>query len=138
MTRSRAIHGLFFPPNGPLLRTRLTGPRGVASGLVLVDTGASMSAVDREVARELALPSPGAVGWRAIHQARDEITALRSATLQIADDPRNWELQLIEIPNIQDRIAGYRLVAVLGLDFIERCKLWIDGPARTFTLELPR
>lgn len=137
MTRSRAIHGLFFP-SGPLLRTRVVGPAGFASGLVLVDTGAAMSAIDRDVARELKLDSPGAVEWRGINQARGEITPLRTGRLQIAEDPREWELHLIEIPNLHDRIAGYRLVAVLGLDFLDRCKLTIDGPARTFTLELPR
>lgn len=137
MTRSRAIHGLFFP-SGPLLRSRLLGPGGAAAGVLLVDTGASMSAVDRDIARELKLASPGAVTWRAINQATDEITPLRAAHLVIADDPREWDVHLIEIPNLQDRIAGYRLVAVLGLDFLDRCKLAIDGPARTFTLELPR
>jgi predicted aspartyl protease len=105
---------------------------------LLVDTGASMSAVDRDVARRLKLESPGAVEWRAINQAHADITPLRSAAVQIADDPRHWELQLIEIPNVQDRIAGYRLIAILGLDFLDRCKLTLDGPARTFTLELPR
>lgn len=138
-TRASPIHGLLYPAYGPLVRGRLVGPGGVSTaGLVLCDTGASMSAVDRDVARSLALPSPGAATWQGIGGDGAGLAPLRRVRVVIEPDARQWELDLIETANLRSRIAGYTLVALLGWDFLDQCKLTIDGPARTFHLELPR
>jgi hypothetical protein len=138
VTRVRPLRGLFFPGVGPLVRARLHGPGGSADGLVLVDTGASLSAVDRELALALKLPSHGAAEWRAVTRDHPEVAPLRLGRLQLGDDPRLFELDLIEVPNLRHRIRGYQLVALLGWDFLDQCKLTIDGPGGTFVLELPR
>lgn len=138
MTRVRTIRGLFFPGVGPLLRAGLSGPGGHTDGLALVDTGASMSAVDRGVARALQLPSTGAAQWRAVTADTPEVAPLRTGHLRLADDPRRWELELIEVPNLEHRVSGYRLIVLLGWDFLDQCRIAIDGPGGTFTLDLPR
>ena len=137
--RQAPIHGLLYPAYGPLVRGRLLGPDGEATdGLVLVDTGASMSAVDRDLARALRLPTHGAATWRAIGGDPHAVAALRRARLELQPDRRHWELDLIEVADLRSRIEGYTLVALLGWDFLDQCKLTIDGPSRTFHLELPR
>jgi hypothetical protein len=138
VTRTRTIRGLLFPGYGPLVRARLHGPGGVADGLVLVDTGAGMSAVDQGIALDLGLPSHRAAEWRAVTRDTPELAPLRQATLQIAADPRHWELELIEVPNLRHHVRGYQLVALLGWDFLDQCRVAVDGPGGTFTLELPR
>jgi hypothetical protein len=137
-TRPGPIRGLLIPAYGPLVRGRVIGHHAQAEGLVLVDTGASMSAVDRDLARELRLPTHGAATWRPIGGAPHAMSALRRARLEILPDDRHWELDLIEVADLQSRVAGYTLVALLGWDFLDQCKMTIDGPSRTFHLELPR
>jgi hypothetical protein len=139
-TRARPgpIRGLLYPAFGPLVRARVVGAESHAEGLVLVDTGASISAVDREIARALRLPTHGAATWRPIGGDPHTASALRRARLEFLPDPRHWELDLIEVADLESRIAGYTLVALLGWDFLDQCKLAIDGPSRTFHLDLPR
>ncbi|MEQ1503305.1 MAG: aspartyl protease family protein [Myxococcota bacterium] len=140
MSRPRAtvIHGLLFPAFGPLVRGRMAGPDGRnASGLVLIDTGATMSGVDRDVARELGLETHGAAEWRAVG-GNPAVAALRVGRLALGEDPRQWELDLIELAGLRSQIAGYTLIALLGWDFLDQCRVDLDGPARTFRLELPR
>ncbi|MEZ4237889.1 MAG: hypothetical protein R3F59_17420 [Myxococcota bacterium] len=137
--RGRApIAGLLYPAYGPLVRGRVVGEGGVAEGLVLVDTGASMSAVDRDIARTLRLPTHGAARWQPIGGDPHEVAALRRARLELLPDPRHWELDLIEVADLSSRVSGYVLVALLGWDFLDQCTITIDGPSRTFRLELPR
>jgi hypothetical protein len=138
VTRAPSIRGLFFPGIGPLLRARLHGPDASADGHVLVDTGASMSCVDRGIAQDLALPSTRAAEWRAVGSASAVLAPLRTGRLAIPGDRRHWELELIEVPDLRHRVAGYQLVALLGWDFLDQCRLAVDGPGRVFTLELPR
>ncbi|MEQ1567164.1 MAG: hypothetical protein ABMA64_16105 [Myxococcota bacterium] len=138
MTRTRAIRGLFFPGVGPLVRARLHGPARSLDGLALVDTGAGMSAVDRQLALDLGLPTHRAAEWKAVTRDTPELAPLRVGALQIADDRRHWELELIEVPNLRHRISGYQLVALIGWDFLDQCKITIDGPGGVFALELPR
>lgn len=137
MTRY-SIKGLLIPAVGPLLRGRLHAPDGPSTGgMVLVDTGATHSVIDREVARQLGLPSHGAAEWRAVGAARAECAPLRRASLELGEDRRRWSLDLIEA-NISHQVSGYAVIALLGWDFLDRCRLVIDGPGRTFELELPR
>jgi hypothetical protein len=109
-------------------------------GHLLVDTGASLSAVDRTVAQALELPSHRAAEWRAIGGGDNlpHFAPLRRATVGLPGDRRLWELDLVEIANLEHTVQGFRVVALLGWDFLEGCKLVLDGPARTFSLELPR
>jgi len=144
-TRTRApapvLRGLLHPAWGPLLRVELRCESGaVTQGLAIIDTGASMSAVDREAARKLALPSHGAATWFAVaggEPGKREAAPLRRAQLKLGDDPRYWELDLIEVPGLHDQVQGFRAVALLGWDFLQTTQLHIDGPAGTWSLTLP-
>lgn len=133
------LRGLLHPAYGPLVRGAVHGHGAdAARGLLLVDTGASMSAVDRDVARGLSLPSHGAAVWRAVTDLGESHTApLRRGFLQLGEDARHWELDLIEAANLRHRVEGYQVVALIGWDFLDQCRLTVDGPSRTFSLELP-
>ena len=106
----------------------------------MIDTGASLSAIDRDVAKSLELPTHGAARWYAVTDtASNHPTApLRRAALQLAGDARLWELDLIEVPNLRHAVGGLTVVALLGWNFLDQCTLTCDGPSGTFTLELPR
>ncbi len=134
------LRGLLHPALGPVVRGAAGSPDGQRSlrGLLLVDTGASMSAVDQSVARALELPTHGAAEWRAItDHVGLAVAALRRCRLSLGDDPRAWELDLIEVPGLEHHVEGYRLLGLLGWDFLDQCRLTVDGPSRTFSLELP-
>lgn len=136
-----SLRGLLHPSLGPVVRGGCTSPDGARGtrGLFLVDTGASMSAVDREIARDLELPTHGAAEWRAISDhVGTAVAALRRCRLSLGEDPRAWELDLIEVPGLSHHAEGYRLLGLLGWDFLDQCRLTVDGPSRTFSLELPR
>ena len=139
-SRSRTpLRGL-LTASGPLVRGELRGPRGAIRGHLLLDTGASVSAVDREVGLRLDLPTHRAAEWHAIGDGdnRPHLAPLRRATMALAEDPRRWEIDLVEVANLAHAVEGFQVIALLGWDFLDHCRLVLDGPARTFSLELPR
>ena len=140
MTRpsTRTLRGLLYPAYGPLVRGQLVNGSRSVSGLVLLDTGASMSAVDRELALELELQSHGAAIWHAVSEHQPAMAPVCRSRLQLGEDRRLWELDLIAVPHLRHHVQGYTLIALLGWDFLDQCRLEIDGPSRTFHLELPR
>lgn len=119
---------------------RLYAPAGgEAMGLAVLDTGASLSAVDREVARELGLPSDGAARWSAVSDTgQSAVAPLRRGAMRLGDDPRLFELELLEIPNLRSAVPGSEVVALLGWNFLDQCTLQCNGPQGTFILTLPR
>jgi hypothetical protein len=135
----KLLRGLLHPAFGPLLRGAVhSDGQELVRGLLIVDTGASMSAVDRDVARALGLPTHGAAQWHAVTDSdRPHTSALRRAFLSLGEDPRHWQLDLVEVANLKHRVEGYQVVALLGWDFLDQCRLEVDGPARTFSLTLP-
>lgn len=139
MARTRHVLGLLHPAWGPLVRVAVRGEGGHSTqGVAMLDTGASMSAVDRGVAAELGLPTHGAASWFAVTSSEERPTSpLRRAQLRVGDDNRWWELELIEVPSLDDAVQGFNAVALLGWDFLRLCRLTVDGPAGTFCLELP-
>jgi hypothetical protein len=107
-------------------------------GLAVLDTGASVSVIDRDLARYLALASPGAVDWAGVNALGMRSTAaLRTAHVQIAGDPRLFALDMVEVPGIRDTVPGLDVLGLLGWDFLGACTLVCDGPQGTFTLQLP-
>ncbi len=139
--RTTSIRGFLHPACGPILRVRLHAPGGQkTNGLAVLDTGASLSAVDRDVARQLDLPTHGAAQWSAVAdtESTHPIAPLRRAALALADDPRLWELDLLEIPRLRHAVEGFAVVALLGWNFLDQCVLTCDGPQKTFMLTLPK
>ena len=134
------IRGFLHPRCGPVLRAEVRAPSGLRThGLAILDTGATLSAVDREVAQTLGLPSHGAARWSAVTDTGEPhpVAPLRRAAVCLSDDPRLWELDLIEVPKLREAVPGKPVVALLGWNFLDQCVLECDGPARTFTLKLP-
>ncbi len=133
-----ALRGLLHPAAGPMLRVEVHGPTNAELGLLVIDTGASMSAIDKDLARKLNLTSPGFATWHAITDSSGEhASALRAARLRLGVDKRLWELDLVEVPGLTHAIEGYPVCVLLGWDFLRRCRLTCDGPAGAFLLELP-
>ena len=135
----RRLRGFLHPAWGPILRVQVWGPRGEsAKGLAVLDTGASLSAIDRQLALALDLPSEGAARWLAISDTGSESVApVRTAVVGLGDDTRLWELQLLEIPKLGHAVEGSRVVLLLGWNFLDQCTLVTDGPAGMFSLTLP-
>lgn len=140
-TTAPTLRGLLHPAWGPVLRVVLRREGGPSvTGVAVIDTGASMSAVDRGFARQLGLPSHGAASWFAVttgQPGQRDAAPLRRGQLQLAGDPRFWELDLIEVPGLHDQVQGFRAVALIGWDFLQRTSLSIDGPSGTWSLALP-
>jgi hypothetical protein len=134
------VHGLLHPGFGPLVRVRLARADGTSrSGIAILDTGASRSAIDKQVAVDLVLPTYAAATWHAVNAVDERpVSPMRRATLGILGTSYERELDLIEVPALTDHVSGYELLALLGWDFLERCKLSCDGPAGTFVLEVPQ
>lgn len=135
------VRGILHPAWGPLVRIHLHHPEQALthSGLAVLDTGASQSAIDRETALALRLPSEGAATWFAVHESEGRSASpLRRALLNVAGSQRHWDLQLIEVPRLAERVSGYDIVALLGWDVLGDCVLAFDGPAGNFSLEIPR
>jgi hypothetical protein len=133
------VRGLLHPAAGPLVRVGISNMTGVtAKGVAVLDTGASMSALDRSIAAELALESFGVADFHALAagEAR-HVAPQRRARVRIADDPRLWELDLVELPNLRHAVEGYEVLALLGWDFLDQCLLTCDGPTGMFSLTLP-
>lgn len=135
------LRGLLHPAAGPVLRAHLhhrTSGAKLATQ-VLIDTGASMSAVDKGLAAQLALPSTQYATWKAVTEVEGEhASPLRDGGVQLWGDRRIFPLRFIEMPGLADRLEGYTVGVLLGWDFLQTCKLVIDGPAGSFSLELPR
>jgi len=136
---STVVRGLLHPAAGPLVRVEVSGMSGAAlKGVAVLDTGASMSALDVSVAADLALESFGVADFHALAagEAR-HLAPTRRVRVRIADDSRLWELDLVELPNLRHAIEGYEVLALLGWDFLDQCLLTCDGPTGMFSLTLP-
>lgn len=108
------------------------------SGLAVLDTGASMSAIDIATANTLGCPVTGVATWAAVQAVEGEQTSeMRQVALQVHGDNRRFAFDLIGIQGLQHAVEGYPVVVLLGWDFLGRCRLSCDGPAGTFALELP-
>ena len=117
-----------------MLRVTIAG----VVGLAVLDTGASMSVVDRTLARSLALPSPGAAEWAGVNATgQRSLSALRTVELGFAGDGRLFSVDMIEVDGIRDAVPGLAVLCLLGWDFLETCQLLCDGPAGAFELTLP-
>lgn len=133
------IRGLLHPTGVPIVRVEISGPSASpARGLAVLDTGATASGLDRSVATDLQLESPGFTEWHAIASGETRHQApQRRARLRIGEDPRLWELDFIELENLNRGLEGYHVIVLLGWDFLDQCVFTCDGPSRTFSLTLP-
>lgn len=135
--RTVVLRGLLHPAAGPVVRIRVHGEVSVP-GVAVLDTGASMSVIDRQLARDLDLESPGAAEWMGVNATGERShAALRTARLEFLGDGRRFPMDLLEVPELRRSVPGLDIIALLGWDFLLRCRLVCDGPAGTFELTLP-
>ena len=121
------------------MRVRIHNETGNVHGVAVLDTGASISVVDRHVARAMGLPSPGAAEWMGVNATGERsMAALRRCQLEVVGDRRLHTLDLLEMPGLRVSVPGLHVVALLGWDFLGRCRLSCDGPAGAFEFVLPR
>lgn len=136
----KPIRGLLHPGCGPIVHAEVFDHEGASrSGVAVIDTGATWSAIDRELAEALALPSHGAARWSAVTDTSpaQALAPLKRAAVRLGDDHRRWEMDMLEIPDLHKAVDGYAVVALLGWNFLDQCTLVCNGPAGTFSLELP-
>lgn len=137
-TIAHALRGLLHPGAGPVVRLRLHAPSGVVPGVGVLDTGASISVIDRDLARQLGLPSPGAAEWSGVDERGGRSTsALRRVRMELVGDKRLFEIDMAEAPGLKGSVPGLPLVCLIGWDFLDACRLVCDGPAGAFELTLP-
>ena len=133
------VHGLLHPGFGPLVRVEVSGERHTTRGVAILDTGASCSAIDRDVAAQLQLPSPGAATWLSVSPLEQRpMSPLRRGTVGLMGTSHTRQLDFIEAAGVRDKVRGFAVLVLLGWDFLEKCRLTCDGPAGTFKLEVPR
>lgn len=133
------VTGLLHPAFGPLVRVTLRGWTGkTMNGVAILDTGASKSAVDREVAARLQLTSPGVASWQAVTDRGERaMSPLRRGTLALTGTVFSQQLDFVEVPGLAAKVQGYPLLVLLGWDMLTNCRLQLDGPAGTFKLQIP-
>lgn len=122
-----------------MIRVRLHSEAVSVPGVAVLDTGASVSVIDRQLARDLDLPSPGAAEWMGVTSAGERsMAALRDARLEVLGDRRRFRLHFIEAPDLRRSVPGLDILALLGWDFLDNCRLVADGPVGAFELTLPQ
>lgn len=107
-------------------------------GVAVLDTGASMSVIDKSLARSLELVSPGFAEWSGVTESGERsVAALRETRFGLVGDQRLYEMNLLEAGGVRDSVAGLGVLLLLGWDFLGDCRLVCDGPVGTFELQLP-
>ena len=99
------------------------------SGLALVDTGASNSCIDDEIAKKLGLPVID-VGF--MISASHEKVPCNIYPILIATPVVNFNLPRA----MGAALSGHRLVAIIGRDILQDCTFFYNGAAGEFTLAM--
>ena len=138
MARQVTVRGLLHPACGPVVRVEVFGPTPL-QGVGVLDTGASISVIDRDLARALALSSPGAAEYGGVSSTGSrQSSALRRTRFGIHGDRQVFEIDAVEAGGLRQSVGGLDVVMLLGWDFLIACTLVCDGPAGAFELRLPR
>ena len=100
------------------------------SGLALIDTGASNTCIDDDVARELGLPVIDIAHMQSASHAKHQCNVY-PVTIDIPgvvnlNSPRTMGAAL----------AGQGLLALIGRDVLGRCTLFYNGPLGQITLSI--
>jgi hypothetical protein len=115
-------HGLGLP---------IPSPR---QAIALVDTGAEITCIDAELSRQLQLPLEGFTPANLPAMGGLSINQLFSASLTFmhpSGKQRNY-LRLREVTVMELGLEGMPFQALLGRDFLSRCRFVYDGPRNRF------
>ena len=127
---------------GPVLQVSITIEQNAGKGLLaqgktvptksgwaLIDTGASNTCVDEQVAKELGLPiiDVGTMQSASHEKHPCNIYPVQLITPVVTlNSPRTMSANL----------AGQGLLVLIGRDVLQKCNLFYNGPAGQFTLSL--
>jgi predicted aspartyl protease len=99
------------------------------NGLALIDTGASNSCVDDEVAKKLGLP---VIDQGFMISATHQKVPCNIYPVLIATP-----IVSLNVPRAMGAALGSQgLIAIIGRDVLQNCTLFYNGPAGQFTLSL--
>ena len=99
------------------------------SGLALIDTGASNTCIDDQVAQELGLP---VIDVASMQSASHEKQLCNVYPVQI-----NTPVVTLNSPRtVGANLAHQGLLVLIGRDVLQRCNLFYNGPLGQFTLSL--
>lgn len=100
----------------------------------LVDTGASCSAIDRNLANGLGLVAKGVVSVHTPTTGSDYIDLLQYDVCLVLGAGQADAL-VLTLPVIESDFASEGFLALIGRDVLKSCMFNYDGPAETFTIE---
>ena len=101
------------------------------TGLALIDTGATGTCIDEQVAKELGLPAID-VGKMTSATHKDQQCSIYP--VQIVIQPTNL---ILNAPRTMGAaLAAQGLIALIGRDVLRVCTFFYNGPGGNFTLSL--
>lgn len=100
-------------------------------GLALVDTGASVSCIDTNTARQLKLPVVGTVIMASASHANTP-TAVHPIQIKIQNAPVSFGAPRAMCANL----ANQGFIAIIGRDILSLCTMYYNGPAGQITVSL--
>ena len=101
------------------------------SGVALIDTGASSSCIDSEIARQMMLPVVNVVNVASASHASTQQNVY-PIQIEVVGLPIS-----IETPNaIGAALGAQGLIALIGRDVLQHCTLFYNGISGSFTLSI--
>lgn len=101
------------------------------SGIALIDTGASVTCIDEDAARQLGLPAVDVVS---VASASHATTQQNVYPVQI--EVVGMSFTITAPRAIGAPLAAQGLLALIGRDVLQACTLFYNGPAGTITLSI--
>jgi predicted aspartyl protease len=101
-----------------------------APGVALIDTGATVSAIDEEIAKELKIP---VVDQGKMGSASHESTPCNLYPVQITIGG----VLVLQIPRAMGaKLKPMGLIAIIGRDILQQCTLFYNGGTGTISLSI--
>jgi len=105
---------------------RLPSP---VTGLALIDTGASVTCIDAQAARQLGLAAVNVVQMASASQASTEQNVY-AIQIEIVGFP----IRIQSLGAVEAELSAQGLVLLIGRDALQMCTLFYNGPAGEFVL----
>jgi len=133
-------HGPLVP--GQWVTTSTNQPPAIGDYL-LVDTGASGFCIDQSIAESLGLVPIGVERVHGVHGHSESNKYLANLALPVSNQGGTLvrfsiPVECTGIPNLLAHYSDtpYRVVGIIGRDFLQFCKLIADGPTGKVILEV--
>ena len=133
-------HGPLVP--GQWVPTSTDQPPEI-SDYLLVDTGASGFCIDQSIADSLGLVPTGIQGVHGVHGHSESKKYLANLALPVSNQGSTllrfaMPVECTGVPNLLAHYSDtpYRVVGIIGRNFLQFCKLIADGPTGKVILEI--